>query len=608
MLRSSGSYTGNGVDERAVTGVGFQPRCVFIKRSTADGLDGCYFKLDTMPGTVSKNFSNVGTIQASAGIQSLDADGFTVGTRTEVNSDGIVYYWIAFTDDGNDDFETGSYVGDASDDRDISVGFQPDVVLVGNLTTAFIVPYRTSDHASNVCNQSFAGSLVNDHIQEFQSTSFQIGTSGVVNASGSSYVWVAFRSVPGVFATFTYTGNATDNRSISGVGFQPIFSLVKSSTTAQGVMRFEDHVGDLSNRVSEAQAPNYIQAFEADGIQIGTEAEVNADTIVFRGFAIAPQPVEVGLEGSLPAMQGELVKGLSHEVVGALPAMSGMLALSVSKALTGDLPAMSGTPIFVQSLQRAVSGTLPPMSGNLIGQAALLRSVAGTLPPMTGDLAFLKLVARLLGDLPPMSGIVTSEFALAQAISGSLPPQSGTLALNATIAILGMLPPQTGLLSLDTALSLQGLLPAQSGALALSIAIAINGTLPPMQGTLALSVSKALLGNLPAQTGLLGLTAQLSLEGLLPPMSGALNIAAVRELIGDLPSMQGTLGLSILLGIRGDLPPMSGFIPSILEVLLAGSLPPMSGAIIQLRLYPLIPHASAQIAAIPTVGHTKAVR
>ena len=96
MQFASGSYTGNGVDNRVITPVGFQPDVVIIKGS---GAQLAVMRTATMVGDASKELSAATALQANR-IKSLDAGGFTVGTNAQVNGSGVTYYWVAFRNDG----------------------------------------------------------------------------------------------------------------------------------------------------------------------------------------------------------------------------------------------------------------------------------------------------------------------------------------------------------------------------------------------------------------------------------------------------------------------------------------------------------------------------
>jgi hypothetical protein len=88
---SVGSYTGNGVDNRSIAGIGFQPNYLIIKaNSTAVGVH----RPASFVGDSTLRFTNTASFANS--IQAIQPDGFQVGTDTTVNTNGTIYYWVAF--------------------------------------------------------------------------------------------------------------------------------------------------------------------------------------------------------------------------------------------------------------------------------------------------------------------------------------------------------------------------------------------------------------------------------------------------------------------------------------------------------------------------------
>ena len=74
---ASGSYTGTGVDNRAITGVGFQPDVVIVKSDDNSGV--AEIRTSTMAGDNTKPMTGNTALTANL-IQSLTSDGFTLGT------------------------------------------------------------------------------------------------------------------------------------------------------------------------------------------------------------------------------------------------------------------------------------------------------------------------------------------------------------------------------------------------------------------------------------------------------------------------------------------------------------------------------------------------
>src|SRR5919109_1842946 len=72
---ATGSYTGNGTDNRSITGIGFQPDVVIVK-GNAFGV--AVLRSSTMSGDASKPLAGTTALTANL-IQSLDTNGFTLG-------------------------------------------------------------------------------------------------------------------------------------------------------------------------------------------------------------------------------------------------------------------------------------------------------------------------------------------------------------------------------------------------------------------------------------------------------------------------------------------------------------------------------------------------
>lgn len=86
----TGSYTGNGADNRNITGLGITPSFEWIKRSSATE---SVWRNDAVSGDRTLYWGTNNPV--SNRIQSLIADGFQVGTNSEVNNNGSTYYYLA---------------------------------------------------------------------------------------------------------------------------------------------------------------------------------------------------------------------------------------------------------------------------------------------------------------------------------------------------------------------------------------------------------------------------------------------------------------------------------------------------------------------------------
>jgi hypothetical protein len=211
----TGYYIGNG-SSKEISGLGFTPELVIVKADDASGV-GAMFKTTAMPQANTAYLSGA-TADDTAALITLTADGFRI-SGTNSNTANARYTWIAFA--GSDcsstgQFCVGTYTGNGSATQAItSVGFQPDLVWVKQ-STAIAPNWRSSAMPVNYA-QFFAATTQDTtgvYYTTLDATGFTVGTTN--NTSTGVFYYVAFKESAGVIDVGTYTGNATDNRSITG--------------------------------------------------------------------------------------------------------------------------------------------------------------------------------------------------------------------------------------------------------------------------------------------------------------------------------------------------------------------------------------------------------
>lgn len=279
---ASGSYTGNNIDNRAITGVGFRPDLVIVKGNTNQTSAA---RTSSMSGDRSKPLSG-GTALTANIVQSLDAGGFTLGTNARVNGNGVGYEWMAFrAQDGL--LRVGSYTGNGSAQSISGLGFSPDYVAVFSAAGQAAVQ-RYSGMTTSFSFNSNAGNAT--RITALGADGFSVGNQNTVNASGTTYHWVALNEVPGAVDVGAYAGNGADNRNVAGVGFQPQYVMVRANDTATArisVHRPASLEGDSTLRhTGTANFANAIQALQSGGFQVGTDASVNASGVSYGYLAV----------------------------------------------------------------------------------------------------------------------------------------------------------------------------------------------------------------------------------------------------------------------------------------------------------------------------------
>lgn len=278
------TYTGNGT-ALSITGIGFQPEYVIIKGNAATG---CCWKVASLGGDSSYVASI--TTAVTDGIKTLDADGFTLGANTAVNSAATTYYATAIA---GDKIYTGKYVGTGGT-RKIATAFKPILVILRRDGVADV--YKTSSVAGTNSG-IFLVADAGNHVTGLDTDGFNLGTTS--NAAGENGYWMAIDSsgYENYFDRGSYTGNNTDNRNISmSVAWQPTMVVVDRSTISiTSIWRNEKVVGDAGLRFDAASnLANTIQSIGTGVFQVGTNPAVNADTETYYYFAFrsytAPTP------------------------------------------------------------------------------------------------------------------------------------------------------------------------------------------------------------------------------------------------------------------------------------------------------------------------------
>lgn len=202
-----GSYTGDDAATKAISGLGFQPNLVWIKGD--DGtLSHPIWRPSSLAGDATLWFD--ATDATADYIESLDADGFTVGDDDGVNEAAVVYHWVAFKS-VTSEFAVGSYTGDGNDPQAITgVGFEPDYLWVKSQAGAAPRKGRhaSETHAADDSMYFRATANAADGIQSLDSDGFSVGGDDEVNENTKTYHYAAWRR-PGASAATGLRGAAS---------------------------------------------------------------------------------------------------------------------------------------------------------------------------------------------------------------------------------------------------------------------------------------------------------------------------------------------------------------------------------------------------------------
>jgi len=280
MKFANGTFTGTGAS-KIIDTVGFKPELVIIRVNSATALTSTSFRVASMTGD--KTASLFGSIANFAGgITSLNENGFTVGTGVECNENLKTVYWVAFAKDGSNDFDTGTYVGNAIAGRTIAVnGFDPGLVVTKKDSTS-LPRWKIAANITTDClsfeNNTILG-LGTNLITAFSTgggNTFTLGSETAVNANTLTFYWFAFKTNTQYFTSGTYVGTGS-SLDITGLEFTPVMAWIKVDFTDNAVQRVPDQTGTDSWKSFGAGVAvgQVITSFNGRGFTVGTDQTAN---------------------------------------------------------------------------------------------------------------------------------------------------------------------------------------------------------------------------------------------------------------------------------------------------------------------------------------------
>ena len=270
-------WTGNGTDDHAITGVGFQPEFFWGKeRSSTSG----HYLVDVIRGTTKYLSSNSSGSEGTHTdiVKSFDTDGFTLGTNTVLNQSSqtnVAWNWLAGgTASSNTDgsitsnvsasttsgFSIVSYTGtDSANTIGHSLSAVPNMIIIkdrdagndwfvyhsGNTSapeTDYLKLNSTNATADN-------NTLWNDTAPT--SSVFTIGTNGNINTTGNDYIAYCFAEKKGYSKFGSYTGNGSTDGTFVYTGFKPAFVIVKRSDSGAESWMIKDNKRDPINQMEK---------------------------------------------------------------------------------------------------------------------------------------------------------------------------------------------------------------------------------------------------------------------------------------------------------------------------------------------------------------------
>ena len=190
-----GSYTGDGNDNRNITGLGFSPQVTFIMSA---GASAAVFKTPNMGGDSAMQFDTGTALGVANLIQSMTiGGGFQIGNDARVNTAGTVYHYVVWAS-VTGKFVSGMYTGNGTSQPITASlsGATPAWVLVRRWANTATSPTATKPASAPVTTSLFttATAANTTTITALGANSFTVGADASVNNgtnNQNTYMWFA---------------------------------------------------------------------------------------------------------------------------------------------------------------------------------------------------------------------------------------------------------------------------------------------------------------------------------------------------------------------------------------------------------------------------------
>jgi hypothetical protein len=269
-------YTGNGTaigsGGNAITGVGFQPDFLWIKNRSSALHHGVF---DVVRGTPKRVLTSSTAVEDSNAetVNSFDADGFTVGSNSNVNGSGnnlVAWNWlgangtvsnsdgsISSTVSANQTagFSVVTYTSNSTSSNETvghGLGVKPDMVITKNRDTAYNWDIYHSSLGYNA-NLTFTTDATRSGAfgtSEPTSTVFRTSPSFTTNST-DKYVAYCFAGKQGYSKFGSYTGNGNADGPFIYTGFKPAWFLLKNSSASGYNWYIMDNKRDTDNPLGD---------------------------------------------------------------------------------------------------------------------------------------------------------------------------------------------------------------------------------------------------------------------------------------------------------------------------------------------------------------------
>jgi hypothetical protein len=305
-------YTGNGSDDRSISGVGFQPNFLWVKeRSATSG----HIIVDSIRGATKFIQSHNTTAEDTNAdiIQAFESDGFQIGTHGAINENSQTYVAWNWKEDTTAGFDIVSYTGNSSDGTTVqdvshSLSAVPHWIIVKNRTdsTNWAVYHKGNTSAPETeviyLNATNATSDDSAFFGDTAPTSsqFRVGGDNGVNGNSDAMIAYVWSEKKGFSKFGSYTGNGNADGTFIYTGFKPAWIMIKQSSTSGAGWRMHDTKRGISGNpedetlyasANNAESTGRDVDFLSNGFKLRTDAgdgNSSGATYIYMAFAESP--------------------------------------------------------------------------------------------------------------------------------------------------------------------------------------------------------------------------------------------------------------------------------------------------------------------------------
>ena len=306
------TWTGNGTSQSIECG--FSPDLIITARYNATATAGTWWHAPLL-GTeqILTTVDDRAVASESGGVTSFDTTGFTIGSSSVVNANGLGFNGYALKASAASGIAVFEYTGDGTTPRAIAHGLGKTPSLIFVKQTDAVRDWKVwhehfargqhmeLDSASAVLGTNITIWSDTD-VTPHDATNFYVGTSLETNQSGGNYLAMVFAEIEGFSRIDTYEGNGD---SVDGFfvecGFRPEFVLIKCMDSAYNWQLFssERHpynpisTADVVNG-SAATGTGHTVYFTSSGFFLRDgQNTVNraGNTYIFAAFAAHPMKI-----------------------------------------------------------------------------------------------------------------------------------------------------------------------------------------------------------------------------------------------------------------------------------------------------------------------------